>query len=1211
MRIIVFKSLLCGIVFNLFGCIGFIDQIFNVDKSSTSELRSVLGLLGSGTSVGGGDADSSGTTLKSTDGLFTVYIPPDAMNEKQTFEIKKYSVSSDALPGHYIPTTSIYEITPSYRFSKDITISLSLENHTIQSLNLKKSKSLGFSFSSSSESDDSARFPGWAGHFSRVEGDNLMITSRTFSLFGGGTPPVGNGAPDILGAFYYFKPGCSFLPYRVRAQVIEPDGESMTVSLMVGRPGASLNSLPMEREGMTNWYAANIPYESMSSTGITFQIVAVDSNGLVTTRPGSGIFNYPTDSGIPAYISGYDNDRDNDGLNDAWEVDHGFNPNNPSNPTVGMFPDTDGDGIPNSDDQTPNGETNPPIDQISVYPSLVTMDTGESQVFAVNASYLGQLRYVNPSFSTTGSGWSGSPVGNLVNGVFTANLPGAAGVVATIGSLNATATVVVRDSIAPSSITNLSAQTLSSNRIRLTWTSPGNDGSAGYASAYEIRRSTSIISNDVTCSSAIAVAHNLVPKLAGGSEIYDVNGLTPNTQYYFCVRAYDSRGNRNIWNNTVSATTMLAPDTVAPSGVTAFSATALNSESIQLNFNATGDDGSNGAASSYEIRRSTSPIPDDNACDLASIVPNQISPVLALSPITFVVSGLSHNTVYHFCIRGYDDVGNRSIWSGVLTATTPYRNQPPTVNPGQLQYVYNGETVSLNGSGSSDPDAAFCGVNPSSYSIQWSFANKPPTSNLVDSSILNRNQFIASFSPDVPGDYILRLSFTDTVGSCSGISETRIGEVVISVSNVGIWPGLMFVDNKTFVDGNKLYVYGYNKNDGKYYFFVTDGTPGSQIPLTQFDTTGGSIFEIEKVGNMIFFTNNSPTYGKEVWKTDGSIAGTSIVKDANPGVANHDPYIFFSNGTNLFYGGRSAAEGIELWKSDGTASGTNLLFDIYPGSSNGMAGGIWTKPVLMGGINYFTANNGQIELWRTDGTPSGTYMVSDIGGGSASVPQSLTVIGNVLYFNAYHPSYGRELWKTDGTGAGTSLVADLNSDNSGNYAGPEGIVTLGDLLLFILKTPTYGWELWKSDGTLNGTSIIKDANSGSAHGFNSINLNKVGSLIYYTANDGVNGDELWVSDGTTSGTMMLKDIKPGASGSINYSKMVPGIANTVYFTADNGVNGTEVWTSNGTQSGTKLLADGNGLSSSSNPNQLIYHNGYLLFQGTDRYGVWQQFYVRP
>src|SRR5512138_976005 len=88
--------------------------------------------------------------------------------------------------------------------------------------------------------------------------------------------------------------------------------------------------------------------------------------------------------------------------------------------------------------------------------------------------------------------------------------------------------------------------------------------------------------------------------------------------------------------------------------------------------------------------------------------------------------------------------------------------------------------------------------------------------------------------------------------------------------------------------------------------------------------------------------------------------------------------------------------GWELWVTDGTAGGTSLLKDIRPGKQGSSIVG---KPLLFEGKYYFAADDGSHgeELWRTDLTPAGTVLVKDINPGpKSSDPQWLAVWGRSL-----------------------------------------------------------------------------------------------------------------------------------------------------------------------------------------------------------------------
>ncbi|MCZ8154722.1 MAG: fibronectin type III [Leptospira sp.] len=768
-----------------------LSTFFDKNKTESSSGGSDLILLALGGAspngnrteepVGGGEVTSSGTTLRSTDGAITIDIPAGAVDQSIEFTITKISQDTAVYPGSYIPTSAAYELLPSYRFKKPVSISLALNTTEIQGLNLDKSKTLGFSFSSTSAVDNAGRFPGWAAHETKVVGDKIVFSSETFSIFGTATPPVGNQPPINSGAFYYFKPGCAYLPYMVRTQVIDPDGDPVQVYLITGPNNGGAIAIQMTREGATNWYNANIPYEAMAASGIQMQVTATDSNGQTSFVPSNTIFRYPASSNDPIFIANYDRDRDNDGLLCAWERDNGKSDTNAGD--VGTASDSDGDGIPNTSDHTPNGETNPNIDSLQIFPTIVTMDFTEKVIFGAMASLGGQVRYVNATYDATGIALNGNAVGAMVTpsapSTFQPNHPGTAGVVATVGARNATATVIVKDTLGPNNITNLTAISISQNKIRLEWTAPGDDGTFGRASIYQIYRSTSLISNNVNCN-GVLINHGLTPKNSGILERFDVPGLSPNTNYYFCIRAFDDSGNLNTWNGTVSATTQSVPDIIPPSDITSVTATSLGIDKVKLDWISVGDDANVGTPAAYEIYRSTSPITNDNECRSAVEILNNVTPTNSGMPATFTVSNLADNTVYYFCVVAVDESGNYSKWNNLSTATTSRANRAPVIYFASNNITVLGFTsVTLDASGSSDPDAIACAANTGNYSYSWTILNKPPLSSISSLNIGNSNTLVANFMGDVPGDYSLQFVFIDDKGVCGGSNVLQAKTITV------------------------------------------------------------------------------------------------------------------------------------------------------------------------------------------------------------------------------------------------------------------------------------------------------------------------------------------------------------------------------------------------------------------------------------------------
>ena len=297
--------------------------------------------------------------------------------------------------------------------------------------------------------------------------------------------------------------------------------------------------------------------------------------------------------------------------------------------------------------------------------------------------------------------------------------------------------------------------------------------------------------------------------------------------------------------------------------------------------------------------------------------------------------------------------------------------------------------------------------------------------------------------------------------------------------------------------------------------------PGSSI-------SGGGT-SIVNANGTVFFVASDLTHGEELWKSDGTSAGTVMVKDIRPGSLRSR--IWGGNLTSMkgtaYFLANDGTSGYELWKSDGTPEGTAVVKDIRPGPDSSTS---WYG--YMKNINetlFFDASDGTIGgrgLWKSDGTASGTVMVKAL---SELEDKNITNVNGVLFFEASE-SVGEDtsLWKSDGTTAGTQMVNDINPSADDRFFD---LMNGDGVLYFPANDGTHGWELWKSDGTPTGTALVKDIWTGSGHGTEGWSyLAYVNGVVLFAAEqDDGSGVELWKSDGTTAGTLLLRDLNGGSN----------------------------------------------------------------------------------
>ena len=450
-------------------------------------------------------------------------------------------------------------------------------------------------------------------------------------------------------------------------------------------------------------------------------------------------------------------------------------------------------------------------------------------------------------------------------------------------------------------------------------------------------------------------------------------------------------------------------------------------------------------------------------------------------------------------------------------------------------------------------------------------------------------------------------------------SEVRVKDLIDGKPSIAT-----SISHAATADGRMFYVDGSAGPTGAE-LYVADGQDGGQLVRDIYVGTNSSApTEITAFGNQVYFaaTNNTPGQqtGRELWMSDGTAAGTSLVKDIYfvPGspTLSSDPYVFFRSGNYVFftvYTGPANPDLNGLYRSDGTAAGTVKVSSaanlnqapvpyrgkFYDGPPNylsamdGTTGAYSTVQVInssydssqrwlgvandelwfAGGSGYGAGTYG-LELWKSDGTTSGTVLVKDIAPTNgfdrpnSSTPREFVGVGGLTLFTADDSIHGRELWRTDGTATGTMMVRDLTpgalttpmisigSLPSGLFAS-NGYVFLNETDGLGGVSSLYGAELWRTDGTADGTVLVKDINAGSASSSPGSRIS-FGGLLYFTADDGVHGRELWRTDGTEAGTQMVADLAPGADGSAPANLTVVG--NKLWFTASDGTHGSQWFT---------------------------------------------------
>jgi ELWxxDGT repeat protein len=333
--------------------------------------------------------------------------------------------------------------------------------------------------------------------------------------------------------------------------------------------------------------------------------------------------------------------------------------------------------------------------------------------------------------------------------------------------------------------------------------------------------------------------------------------------------------------------------------------------------------------------------------------------------------------------------------------------------------------------------------------------------------------------------------------------------------------------------------------------------------------------EFVELGGFAYFRGDDRIHGSELWRSDGTPAGTTPVRDVCPGVCSSTPSELTLVGSAIFFRADDGVHGPSLWKSDGTAVGTVLVKAVEP-----------SRLATFGSLVAFAASlpSQGLELWRSDGTAAGTLPLGDLRPGpEGSSPRPIGDLEGLLLFHADDGAHGLELWKTDGTVAGTVLVKDVNPGSGSSFlAGyPEPSAVAGGRLLF-RSYPSYpNPELWASDGTASGTTRLGTVVPNLSHIAPFASLS---GTVFFSGQDG-----LWKSDGTDAGTVRVKEVPA--------PQELTTAGDRLYFWVADFEPSTSFWSSDGTDAGTVQVPLPSGVSLPYSYHAFLALGDLLIFYG--------------
>ncbi len=233
----------------------------------------------------------------------------------------------------------------------------------------------------------------------------------------------------------------------------------------------------------------------------------------------------------------------------------------------------------------------------------------------------------------------------------------------------------------PAAVTDLATSNPDWFKLDLSWTAP-TDFPIGPAASYDIRYSTGTIT-EANWAAATQVVGEPTPAQPGQHQTMTISGLQASTTYYFALKSTDAGGKISGISNCPFGTTNPL-DVVAPAAVTDLGSNTVRASRATLTWTATGDDGTTGLASQYDIRYATVPLTEANwaAASQATGMPVPKAPG---SAETFILHGLTPLTTYYVAIKVADEVPNWSAISNVVTFATLEPDPYPPLAIGDLR----------------------------------------------------------------------------------------------------------------------------------------------------------------------------------------------------------------------------------------------------------------------------------------------------------------------------------------------------------------------------------------------------------------------------------------------------------------------------------------------------------------------------------------------
>lgn len=282
--------------------------------------------------------------------------------------------------------------------------------------------------------------------------------------------------------------------------------------------------------------------------------------------------------------------------------------------------------------------------------------------------------------------------------------------------------------------------------------------------------------------------------------------------------------------------------------------------------------------------------------------------------------------------------------------------------------------------------------------------------------------------------------------------------------------------------GTRVLFQGFDAAAGGNGLYLTDGTNAGTIRLASgnaFPAVDGEATVVE-TGGRAYFAFNGTTgtpRGNELWRTDGTVAGTTIVGDLQPGAIGSAPTDLTLFNGDLYFSAEvdEDADGVRERLLARANLSTNGL--VQPAYNNGGAPVPLRGPIdVLGSRLYFgfQAFGGETRAAYITGPASlNSTVVGPVFDGVAQTPFVRMGGGDFFYGYTDQPFGYRDfqLYRVDSTSNAVTALGEPISVRYGD--GPRDLRVLDGQVYSIVEEDSGSTALHRSDGTVGGTDVLK------------------------------------------------------------------------------------------------------------------------------------------